>query len=147
MGDLFGRTRTRASDRPRVHRSLDFVAIRQAAEIEAGEPSWIRTSGLLIKSQLLYRLSYGPTSAARLASRGSAGKTLGKMADGERPDAPAWCDRGERSKNETPRGELGMRNSQAARADLPPAPKREVEVEHPGTPASPGAASEFALHS
>ena len=28
---------------------------------EAGEPSWIRTSDLLIKSQLLYRLSYGPT--------------------------------------------------------------------------------------
>ena len=27
----------------------------------AGEPSWIRTSDLLIKSQLLYRLSYGPT--------------------------------------------------------------------------------------
>ena len=26
----------------------------------AGEPSWIRTSDLLIKSQLLYRLSYGP---------------------------------------------------------------------------------------
>ncbi len=25
-----------------------------------GEPSWIRTSDLLIKSQLLYRLSYGP---------------------------------------------------------------------------------------
>ena len=31
----------------------------------AGEPSWIRTSDLLIKSQLLYRLSYGPTAAAR----------------------------------------------------------------------------------
>jgi hypothetical protein len=26
-----------------------------------GEPSWIRTSDLLIKSQLLYQLSYGPT--------------------------------------------------------------------------------------
>ncbi len=25
-----------------------------------GEPSWIRTSDLLIKSQLLYQLSYGP---------------------------------------------------------------------------------------
>lgn len=28
---------------------------------EGGEPCWIRTSDLLIKSQLLYRLSYGPT--------------------------------------------------------------------------------------
>jgi hypothetical protein len=28
---------------------------------KAGEPSWIRTSDLLIKSQLLYQLSYGPT--------------------------------------------------------------------------------------
>jgi hypothetical protein len=25
-----------------------------------GEPSWVRTSDLLIKSQLLYQLSYGP---------------------------------------------------------------------------------------
>src|SRR5438132_12652035 len=31
---------------------------------KTGEPSWIRTSDLLIKSQLLYRLSYGPTGAA-----------------------------------------------------------------------------------
>jgi hypothetical protein len=31
----------------------------------AGEPSWIRTSDLLIKSQLLYQLSYGPTSQQR----------------------------------------------------------------------------------
>jgi hypothetical protein len=36
----------------------------------AGEPSWIRTSDLLIKSQLLYRLSYGPTwGATSLAGR------------------------------------------------------------------------------
>ena len=34
----------------------------QAAR-DAGEPSWIRTSDLLIKSQLLYQLSYGPTAA------------------------------------------------------------------------------------
>jgi hypothetical protein len=42
--------------------------------LSRGEPSWIRTSDLLIKSQLLYQLSYGPTSAARLAAAGVAGK-------------------------------------------------------------------------
>jgi hypothetical protein len=31
---------------------------------KSGEPSWIRTSDLLIKSQLLYRLSYGPDRLA-----------------------------------------------------------------------------------
>ena len=48
--------------------------------MDAGEPSWIRTSDLLIKSQLLYRLSYGPTLQRRLPSRSAAGKAVGKMA-------------------------------------------------------------------
>jgi hypothetical protein len=38
---------------------LDPLA--RASAGNTGEPSWIRTSDLLIKSQLLYRLSYGPT--------------------------------------------------------------------------------------
>src|SRR5687768_11557934 len=39
-----------------------------------GEPSRIRTCDLLIKSQLLYRLSYGPTaSAVTLAGAGGQG--------------------------------------------------------------------------
>src|SRR5207253_817837 len=48
-----------------------------------GEPSWIRTSDLLIKSQLLYRLSYGPTLRRRLPSRAPAGKAVGEMTDPE----------------------------------------------------------------
>ena len=47
-------------------RSRDYPVItfwkmrRKGIALSAGEPSWIRTSDLLIKSQLLYRLSYGP---------------------------------------------------------------------------------------
>ena len=39
-----------------------------------GEPSWVRTSDLLIKSQLLYRLSYGPTLRVAAPSGGTAGR-------------------------------------------------------------------------
>ena len=45
---------------------------------DAGEPSWIRTSDLLIKSQLLYRLSYGPTlGAVTLVEAGGQGGERG----------------------------------------------------------------------
>ena len=37
---------------------------RPRSRPRTGEPSWIRTSDLLIKSQLLYQLSYGPTARA-----------------------------------------------------------------------------------
>ena len=37
------------------------LGLRRNHHLSTGEPSWIRTSDLLIKSQLLYRLSYGPT--------------------------------------------------------------------------------------
>src|SRR5438270_11195090 len=39
----------------------DGLGVTRPHFVAAGEPSWIRTSDLLIKSQLLYRLSYGPT--------------------------------------------------------------------------------------
>src|ERR1044072_1046527 len=38
-----------------------------------GEPSWIRTSDLLIKSQLLYQLSYGPDLRVTYGRGGGAG--------------------------------------------------------------------------
>ena len=41
-----------------------FLPLRPTFEHD-GEPCWVRTSDLLIKSQLLYRLSYGPDHAAR----------------------------------------------------------------------------------
>ena len=40
----------------------------------AGEPSWIRTSDLLIKSQLLYRLSYGPDQRGSVTREGDGGQ-------------------------------------------------------------------------
>ena len=67
------------------------MAARSRAE--AGEPSWIRTSDLLIKSQLLYRLSYGPTLRARLAPRRPLGKAVSKLVHGNAADAPARGDR------------------------------------------------------
>ena len=48
------------------------MAARSRAE--AGEPSWIRTSDLLIKSQLLYRLSYGPTLTGAVSPVGGCGQ-------------------------------------------------------------------------
>lgn len=39
---------------------VDAAANEKCNKALGGEPSWIRTSDLLIKSQLLYRLSYGP---------------------------------------------------------------------------------------
>jgi hypothetical protein len=39
----------------------DGLGVTRPHLVAAGEPSWIRTSDLLIKSQLLYQLSYGPT--------------------------------------------------------------------------------------
>src|SRR5207237_1138332 len=41
------------------------LGLRRPCEV-IGEPSWIRTSDLLIKSQLLYQLSYGPDLGAHL---------------------------------------------------------------------------------
>jgi hypothetical protein len=42
-----------------------------------GESSWVRTSDLLIKSQLLYRLSYGPpVETARTSGVRAAGQPL-----------------------------------------------------------------------
>src|SRR5258707_1392122 len=55
----------------------DGLGVTRPRFVVAGEPSWIRTSDLLIKSQLLYQLSYGPTLTGgyprgRLRARRSA---------------------------------------------------------------------------
>src|SRR5881396_2469565 len=57
---------TRLSTVPSLARipCIGKMAVRRTGDRWIGEPSWIRTSDLLIKSQLLYRLSYGPTGAA-----------------------------------------------------------------------------------
>ena len=112
----------------------------------AGEPSWIRTSDLLIKSQLLYRLSYGPTSARRLPARGAAGKAMGEVAGGEAAaDPPAGGDRGERAGARSCAGQLRVRNVQRRERNLPPLHSDDVEVEHARAPAPPAAAAEIAL--
>ena len=49
----------------------------------AGEPSWIRTSDLLIKSQLLYRLSYGPDHRGPVTARARGGQGAVRGVGGE----------------------------------------------------------------
>ena len=88
----------------------------------AGEPSWIRTSGLLIKSQLLYRLSYGPTLGRELAARTAAGKALSEVPDIKSADPPGRCNDRERLEDETSLSKMGMGHAELARAELAPAP-------------------------
>ena len=56
---------------PSDRRRCPFDQRRNAS---AGEPSWIRTSDLLIKSQLLYRLSYGPDQRGPVTCEGGGGQ-------------------------------------------------------------------------
>ena len=115
--------------------------------MDAGEPSWIRTSDLLIKSQLLYRLSYGPTLRRRLASRSAAGKAVSEMARRQRPfNPPARGDRRERMEHEAPFANEWVRDRQASRPELAAAPEYKVEIEHARAPAAASTAAEFALH-
>src|SRR5260221_9664887 len=123
----------------------DGLGVTRPHFVAAGEPSWIRTSGLLIKSQLLYRLSYGPTLRGRLPSRAPAGKAVGEMADAKRPDAPGRSDGRERLKHEAAACELRVGDGQARRPEFAAAPQHDVEVEHARAPAAAGAAAEFAL--
>ena len=50
---------TQAQDRD-THGQADENAAENATKTESGEPNRIRTCDPLIKSQLLYQLSYGP---------------------------------------------------------------------------------------
>ena len=113
--------------------------------VSTGEPSWIRTSDLLIKSQLLYRLSYGPTLKGRLPSWAPAGKAVSEMADRIAADAPSGSDRGERLQHEGSASELGMRDRQSTRAELATAPQRDVEIEDAWAPAAAPPAPELTL--
>src|SRR5438270_11887879 len=91
----------------------DGLGVTRPHFVAAGGPSWIRTSDLLIKSQLLYRLSYGPTLTGRLPSPASAGKAVGEMASSEAAaDAPPGRDRSQRLEDEAAAGELRVWNCQ-----------------------------------
>ena len=58
---------------------------------------------------------------------------------------PPRRNRCKRLEDEAAPGELRVRNRQAARAELAPAPQRDVEVEHAGAPSAPRTAAEVAL--
>ena len=124
-----------------------MLASRSASgfHLRAGEPSWIRTSDLLIKSQLLYRLSYGPTLAPRLPSWGAAGKAVCKMSDLQGSDAPARGDEGEGLEDETALGQPAVRDCKLSRTKASPAPEGEIKVEHARCPAFARTPAKFAL--
>jgi len=87
----------------------------------------------------------GPLGS-RLPSRGSAGKALGEMADGEgAAHAPAGGNRGEWLKHETAIYDLRMGDRQPARAPIAAAPQDDVEVEYTRAPAATAPAAEIAL--
>ena len=46
---------------PQIFEKNQGVALKNATPLQIGEPDGIRTHDPLIKSQMLYRLSYGPT--------------------------------------------------------------------------------------
>ena len=99
---------------PRLRRAaFPSFGLSAEASCEGGEPSWIRTSDLLIKSQLLYRLSYGPITAAfDLWTRGQAGavnraRSWRTVAPVERV-APARGELGERLEHEAALAKFGM---------------------------------------
>ena len=88
----------------------------------------------------------GPLQA-RLPSWAPAGKALRELAGRQGPlDTPVGGNRGERLKDEASVGELGMRDCQSTRSPIPTAPQHKVQVENPGSPATPAAAAKFPLH-
>jgi hypothetical protein len=78
----------------------------------SGEPSWVRTSDLLIKSQLLYRLSYGPLPRAALRERAGLGQACVKLCQRKTRYriAPAGGNCGSGGENKRPQTELSMRD-------------------------------------
>src|SRR6185295_10854538 len=96
-----------------------------------GEPSWIRTSDLLIKSQLLYQLSYGPDLRFDLGT----GRGAVNRARSWRTVAPVRRDLGERFEDEVPLAECGVGNDRARAAPGALRPQDDVEVEHARSPA------------
>jgi hypothetical protein len=125
----------------RRHRSRQVPKVVR----ETGEPSWIRTSDLLIKSQLLYRLSYGPTLGRGLAARAAAGKALGEMTDTKVANSPGRRNGRERLEDEAARSELRMGYAELSRAKLALAPERNIEVQHAWAPAPAATAAESSL--
>lgn len=90
------------TDRPSRHAPRG-VALNIDLSMENGEPDRIRTCDPLIKSQLLYLLSYGPTCAAERqqarsprqgAAAGQAGMKLGERQTADRVGPIAGDDAG-----------------------------------------------------
>lgn len=113
---------------------------------EAGGSAGIRTRDLSIKSRLLYRLSYGPTSRHLGAGAPPVNRVEQRKRRAPRHRiAPMRGHLRQRGQDEATRTILGVRHDKSGARPAAARPEHDVQIDYPRTPALPPPPAEVAL--